>query len=147
MKCFCSVMVAFAREEVFPGSELPWAGQSLFPLFVWAPSSHLGPAAGSVHSSDADTKDKSVVPHAPFLYFPQPRLYARPFFKEGILTDRSCVPSHCSGMSSMKHGKPEFAWRFSAQQQSPSAKSRWWKESLLMKNGIKITLMLLMNYA
>lgn len=53
-------------------------------------------------ASDADARDKYVVPHAPFLYFHMPRLYALPFFKERSLTDSSVAHFHREGMSSVK---------------------------------------------
>ena len=133
-------------------SELPWARQSHFPTFVWPcnPTDCTVLALDLLReifiASDANAKDKYVVPHAPFLFFHVPRLYALPFFKERSLTDSSVARFHRKGMSSVKHWKPMFASGFLALQKSSDAKSRWRKECLLMRSWIKLILMLVMNY-
>lgn len=138
--CVLSEAHLFCHGGFCKGGGLPRISAALgrakpFLCILWAPSSHLGPAAGSVHSSDADTKAGSAVPvlHAwssPCLVCMHSLSLKREFWQ-------TALPSHRAGMSSVKHGKPEFACSSSAQQQSPSDKSRWWEESLLMRKEKK----------
>lgn len=101
-------------------SSLLWAGQSNFLTFIWW-YNPTDPAILALDlllemfiASDANVKDKYVVPNSPFLYFHMPHLYPLPFFKERNLTDSSVPHFYGKGMSSAKHLKTVFASRFLA---------------------------------